>query len=307
MRDLVHRPLFLLLCGSVLLSIAFAGCASDDDGRFAGVIHRLLVAAGADGAGGLESFPGRLPSDLAVTPPLYPGAELIVSSQQPAPQDIDALEEGAAGGEAPHPLLFFIVLDTDASRREVFAYYEEALDEDPWQLEASISTGGLDTLQFVNVDDPDIAGAVSVAEGGEDNRTTILLSLQDAGAVLAEAPPTDLPASLPLPREFPEDMPLYSRAVITDVAFFRAPGDESFLLIFLTRDSQDEVIRFYREAFDELDWTVTEGSSAGLTERITFRGEQGDIQGDVLADRFLEDRRYTQVSIRVQVNPARER
>ncbi len=301
------RPLLSLLI-SALLSLALAGCAGDDGSQTADIIHRLLVAAGADGAGGLESFAGRLPEDLPVAPPLYPGAALIVSSRQPAPQgDFGGgavLEE--PGGETPYPLLFFIVLDTADTREEVFAFYEEALDEDPWQMEASVSTSGLDTLQFLYVDDPDIAGAVSIAPGGGDGRVSILISLQDAGAVREEQPPFKLTASLPLPKEFPQDVPLYRGAIITDGAFFRSPGDESFLIIFLTRDSQDQVIEFYRETFEELGWTVTEGSASGLTERINFRGERGDIQGDVLADRFSEDRRYTEVSLRVQVNPARK-
>ena len=299
-------PLSFLM--APLLLLALAGCGGDDEGRTAGIIHRLLVAAGADGSGTLESFAGRLPDDLPVTPPLYPGADLIVSSRQPASlADLGALPApDASGTDSAYPLLFFIVLDAADSREEVFAFYEEELDEDPWQLEASISGPDLDTLQFVNVDDVDIAGAVSISRGGEDDRTSILISLQDAGSFRTEELPFELGPSLALPKEYPQEVPHYPGATITDTAFFRSPGDESFLIIFLTSDSQSEVIDFFREEFEELGWAVTEGSAAGLTDRINFRGERGDIQGDVLANRFLEDRHFTEVSIRVQLNPARE-
>ena len=298
----MRRSTRLLLAGLLLVPV-LAGCADGENERTAGVIHRLLLAATSDGSGDLESFVGRLPDGLAVTPPQYPGAELIMSNRQPAPTS-DAPDEDA--GDVPQPTLYLIVLDTADEREQVFAFYEEALDTDPWQLEVSFSTEQLDTLQFSNVDDADIAGAVSIARGGEDERTSILISLQDAGAFREEEPPFELRASLPVPRAFPSDVPGYEGATITSTAFYREPGNESFLLVFLTTDSQDEVLAFYRETFQRRGWTVTDGAPVGLAESIEFRGEGGDIEGGLSADRFSRDRSYTEARLELRVNPARE-
>ena len=294
---------FLPVALLTALVLVVAGCSGDDDSRTAGVIPRLLLAAATDGSGTLESFVGRLPDGLPVEPPRYPDAGLIMSSRQPAP-----FTDTAAGPEqnVPQPTLYLIVFDTADDREDVFAFYEEALDTDPWQLESTFSTGELDTLEFSKVDDADIAGAVSIASGGADERTSILISLQDAGAFREEAPPFEPGASLPVPKEFPDDVPLYAGATITSTAFFRESGNESFLVVFLTTDSQDEIVQFYRDQFHERDWSVLEGAPLGLEERIDFRDEGGDIQGSLLADRFPRDRNYTEVRLQVRVNPSRE-
>jgi hypothetical protein len=296
------RPLLALalLAGSML---ALAACAEGEDDRTAGIIERLLQAAVMDDTGDLESFPGELPPGLPIEPPLYPGAEIIVSNRQPAP--VGGFELADASGD-PYPLLYFILLDSTASRDDVLEFYEVVLDEDPWQLESSFSTGQLDTLQFFNVEDVDIAGAVTISHGGEDGRTSVLISLQDAGAFLEEEATFEPDESLRLPKEFPPDMPLYPEATITGTAFFREPGGESFLLIFLTTDSQDAIIEFYRDEFDRRFWTVLAGEPIGLEERLDFRDAEGGIQGDVLADRYPRSRRYTEVRIQILTDPARE-
>ncbi len=298
----------LLVLAAALLLPAWAACAGDDNERTASIIHRLLLAAVTDTSGELESFAGRLPDGLPVEPPQYPDAEVVLSNRQPAPlrDSGGALDLATPAPETPQPMLYLIVLDTPDGREQVFDFYEQALDEDPWQLEASFSSEQLDTLQFSDVDDADISGVVSIARGGEDDRTSILISLQDAGAFRREEPPFELGESLPLPKEFPSDVPSYEGATVTQTAFFREPGNQSFLLIFLTTDSQDDVIEFYRQEFQKHGWSVLSGAPFGLAERIDFRDERRDIQGDVLANRFDRDRRYTEVRVQVRENPARE-
>jgi predicted enzyme related to lactoylglutathione lyase len=296
------RPLPALALALLAPVLVLAACAGDDDEGTASLIHRLLLAAGTDAEGALESFPGRLPDDLPIEPPLYPGARLVVSSRQPAPTS--PTEEGTAGA-IPRPLLYFIVLDSSDSRAEVFDFYEVALDTDPWQIESSFSTRQLDTIEFVDVEDPDIAGAVSIAEGGEDGRTSILISLQDAGAFVDEDPLFRLGQSLAVPKDFPGEIAVYEDATVIGSAFFREPGSSSFLLILLTTDSQDEVIDFYTQEFEGLGWSVDEGATVGLEDRIEFRDAEGDVQGELTADRFATAPRYTEVRLRLLINPAR--
>lgn len=305
MAILTIRATFVSLAAIALLSGSLA-CSAGEDAGVAAIIHRLLQAAGTEGSESLESFPGALPPDLPEQPPLYPDARLVVSARQPAPGDDFETAPGAEPGAVARPLLYFIVLDTGDDRAEVFSFYEEALDADPWQLQSSFSTEQLDTLQFFDVEDVDIAGAVSIATGGEDGHTSILISLQDAGAFQEEEPPFELQPSLRLPKEFPPDVPLFDGATVRGTAFFREPGNQSFLLVFLTTSSADEVLDFYREAFQANDWTVQDTGAFGVEDSIDFRDGPGDVQGNVLAQEFARASRYTEVRVQVQLNPARE-
>ena len=296
--------LFTLAALGLLLAAA-CGSGGSDGERTAAVIHRLLLAAGTNDTSSLESFPGELPAGLPVEPPIYPGADVVVSSRQPAPVGQGATPGPAEAGQ-PQPLLYFIVLDTDGSRDDVFTFYEKELDEDPWQIESTFSTPELDTIQFVGVEDADIAGAISIAHGGGDGRTTILISLQDSGALLDEEAPFELGESLVAPKEFPADVPLYEGSTITSSAFFREPGNQSFLLIFLTQDAQEEVIDFYTEALESRGWAVTAREPLGTESRIEFVDEAGDIGGSIQADGFRRSEDYTEVRIQVSLNPARQ-
>jgi hypothetical protein len=294
------------LASIALAVLVLAGCSGGDGDRTAGIIHRLLLASQLEDPSALESFVGKLPDDLPIEPPLYPEADLIVSSRAPAPELDGAAAPGVSDGTVPQPVLYFLVLDTDADREHVFTYYQERLDSDPWQLEGSFSSPLLDTLQFSNVEDPDLSGAVSIARGGDDGRTSILVSLQDAGAFREELPPFEPDPSLPLPKDFPPEIPAYEGAIVTDSAFFREPGSESFLIVFLTKDSQSDVIDFYKDEFEERGWKVTDLAPVELEEQFEFQDPSADIQGELLADRFDADRTYTEVRLQLRVNPSRE-
>lgn len=291
--------LVAVLAGGLLAGLACGGGGGNND-ETAALIHRLLLAAGTDQAGSLESFPGHLPPGLPVEPPQYPGAKLIVSSRQPAP--VSSPADGATGGDVAQPLLYFIVLDTSDSRQDVYAFYEQTLDQDPWQLESSFSTPQLDTFQFFDVQDADIAGAVSIAAGGDDGRTSILISLQDAGAFLDEPPPYELRESLAVPQDFPAEIPRYAEATVTGSAFFRELDSQSFLLIFITLDTGSDVLDFYKQAFQAKGWTVQENEPSSLEERIEYRDADRTVTGEVFTNPFASSRRYTEVHLRVLVN-----
>ncbi len=283
------RSLFLLalLTGSLVLAACGAGGdGGGEDNAAAGIVHRLLLAGELGGPGPLESFAGSLPPGLRVTPPQYPNAALIVSTRR---------------RNEPAGVRYFIILDTGARRSRVFEFYEETLDAAPWQLEASASSAELDTLEFSLVDDADINGVVEIVRGQDDDRTSIFISLQDAGAVLAE-PPFELGESLPLPEAFPPEVPVYEGAIITGTVYFPSPDADTFLLIFLTEASQDDVFAFHRQAFEELGWTVEDGPDLGLGESIDVRDEGLDLRGNVFADRFPDDRRFTEVRLELQLN-----
>ena len=287
--------------GMALLAAACGGGESDDE-RVAAIIHRLLVSASAADTAELESFAGRLPEGLPAAPPAYPDARLIVSSRRPA---AIGATPAPADGTVAEPTLYFIVYDTNASRQQALDFYLDALDEDPWQLASAAATLELDSLQFSNTDDADISGVVSIARGGGDNRTSILISMQDAGAFRRELPPYRTGESLPLPRGFPPDLPIYQGATVIGNGFVRSPGNDSYLVDFITTAGADDVRAFYRDVFAQREWTVLPGAPLGVDERLDFHDETSDIQGDLLIEAFPQDARFTEVRLQVEVNPAR--
>ena len=303
-----------LLTSLLAASLLVAACAGEgDDERAADLIHRMVVAARADDSGTVERFVGELPEGLPVEPPLYIDADLIVSSRilgLPSAVDDEQAGEGedSAGEDgAAFTALYFIVLDTDDDREDIFAFYQVALDEGPWHLDASASTREQDFLEFSKVDDLDISGRVQIVPGQDGGRTSIFISLQDSGAFPAEEEPSFEPGpSLPPPSRFPGEVPAYPGAIITSTAFQRAPASESFLLIFLTTDSQDAVLAYYKEEFDRLGWTATEQEAGDSEVRLRFEDEAGAIEGELTADRFMQDDQYTEVDLRIQVSSAQE-
>lgn len=302
-----------LLTSLLAASLLVAACAGEgDDERAADLIHRMVVAARADDSGTVERFVGELPEGLPVEPPLYIDADLIVSSRilgLPSAVDDEQAGEGedSAGEDgAAFTALYFIVLDTDDDREDIFAFYQAALDEGPWHLDASASTREQDFLEFSKVDDLDISGRVQIVPGEDGGRTSIFISLQDSGALAAEEPSFEPASSLPPPSRFPGEVPAYPGAIITSTAFQRAPDSESFLLIFLTTDSQDAVLAYYKEELDRLGWTATEQEAGGSEVRLRFEDEAGTIDGELTADRFLPDVQYTEVDLRLQVSSAQE-
>jgi hypothetical protein len=301
----MRLPLPALLLAGLLGALLASACGggSADNQHIASIIHRLLVSANTSDTGKLESFTGRLPDGLPAKPPEYPGASLVVSSRRSAATTGSTPQPAATS--VPQPELYFIVYDTGDDRQQVLDFYEKALDQKPWQLESAFSTAELDSLQFSNSDDADISGVISIARGGDDKRTSILVSLQDAGAFRQQLPPFQPAKSLPLPNGFPPDLPIYKDANITSNAFLRQPGNNSYLVDFLTTASQDDVIAFYRQTFADKGWTVLPGAPLGVQQRLDFHDAQSDIQGSLLADAFPADSRYVEVKLQVQVNPAR--
>lgn len=299
----MHRFVLLALA-AVGFALVVACSDGGSDAETASLIHRLLQASSSDQGGDLETFVGELPDSLPVEPPLYPDADLIVSSRQPATTQVTPTPN--ASGDISQPLLYLIVLDTGDSRGDVFSFYEEALEEDPWQLESTFSSEDVDTLEFSNVSDADLTGIVTIARGGEDNRTSILISMQDAGAFREELPPYEQPEDVPVPAQWPEDVPVYEDGIVTASAFVKEPANESFLLTFLTEDTAERVVDFYRTEFQEMGWVVQDAGPLGVEGSTDFQAPDGSIQGSILANAFAADPSFTEVSVQFRQDPARE-
>jgi hypothetical protein len=123
----------------------------------------LLTALALAGAcGGGSELPEGFPRDF----PLYDKATVEVATNAP---------EG--GG-------FLVSMDTEDSRDQVRAFYERALDEDPWQVQnvnvVEVPEEGDEVvvIEFARVGDGGESGTVAISVRQEDKQhTTIAISL----------------------------------------------------------------------------------------------------------------------------------
>jgi hypothetical protein len=298
----MRRPAAALLVAGLLIGVACGGGSAGKQ-DVASIIHRLIVASGGSDTGQLVSYTGRLPDSLPARPPEYPGSGLIVSMRRPASTNLATPSPTA--GTIAQPTLYFLVYDTPDPRQKVLDYFNAQLDQSPWQLQGTVSTSEFDSLQFAKADDADITGVVSIVRVGDDGHTSILVSLQDAGAFRQQTPVYHPAESLSPPKGFPSDVPLYDGATIISTVFLRQPGNESYLVDFITRDSADRVLTFYRQASADRGWTVLPGAPLGVAQRLDFHDANSDIQGSLLVDAFPQDSAFTEVKLQVQLNPNR--
>ena len=282
----------LLILALLAVAAAAGACGGDGDGdgnkQAEQVIGKLLEVGQSPGTTA-EVMIGKLPADLPPGLPDYPGASLIGSTVT-----TDAGQK-----------VISVLRETADPLDNVILFYEDALEQDPWQVVISTSQESLAALQFSNLDDANLVGTVIVQNSADKERCTILLSVQVAG----EAPspqPFELGASKPLPRGFPAEMPLYPDMTVTETAWGRSADATEFQVNFLTKGSPQDVIAFYRNDFQSSGgWTITEAPSQGTAVGISFEHTAGGQtwSGSISADAFAEDPTYTQTSLQLRIGP----
>jgi hypothetical protein len=290
------------MLASVVVAAALAGLAvyfftRDDDGggdasEAASVVDGLMRLGRPDQSN-ISSFAGELPPDFAPDFPIYEGAEVVVAVSI-------ASEEGTG---------YLIVLSTPDSTEEVHSFYTDALDNAPWQVEISRSSDEFTGLRFLRPDNIDVSGDVSLHRSELDERTVIYLSYNDVSqAVVPGGPSTPFAPgqTRSLPAGFPEDIPIYEGAeptVILDTYLERGQGGRAFIVSFLTKDTQDQVIDYYRQEFEGRGWVVSDAApSANTSFAVGIEFDDGPTQsvsGSVSADAFEQDPAYTQVDLLV--------
>jgi hypothetical protein len=249
------------------------------------------------------SYTGELPPEFPDTFPIYEGSDIHVA--------FSILSEENNG------VSYFVVLRTGDSPEEVYDFYLNQLGEDPWQVEIARSSPEFTGVRFTSPEDADVVGDVTLHFSELDEQTSIYVSFQDltpSGAQRPEEVPFVLGASRPLPPTFPNDIPLYEsnrdQTIVTDTYFERAPGGTSYIISFLTKDSQDDVIDSYTEEFQRRGWQVTssEQGNQGFALSIDFTdGPQEQVQGSIQTDAFENDPSYTKVDLLLQVSSNRSR
>ena len=279
----------LLILALLAVAAAVGACGGGDGDKQAEQVTGRFLEVGQNPGATAEVMIGKLPADLPPGLPEYPGASLIGSA---------VTTDGAQKAVS-------VLRETADPLDNVMLFYEDALEQAPWQVVVSTSQEGLAALQFSRLDDANFMGAVIVRSSADEKRSTILLSVE----VLGEAPspqPFELGASKPLPRGFPAEMPLYPDMTVTDSAWGRSADTTQFQVSFLTKGSPQDVIAFYRNDFQSRGgWTITEEPSQGTAVGFSFEHKAGDQtwSGSISADTFTEDPTYTQASLQLQIGP----
>jgi hypothetical protein len=282
-----------------------------------GIVVYVLAGSGGSSVGGagvidgfirlgssgdeISSFEGKLPPNFPNEFPSYKGAKLVTSFAVESDQGTS----------------YFVVYSTKDSTEKVYDFYLETLEEDPWQVELARSSTEFTGVQFSRPDDADVQGDVTIHHSDLDGTTAIFVSFQDltpsgrAGPIIREFVPM---VSKPLPPGFPSDIPIYESrrdaTIVSDTYLERGPGGVSYIVTFLTKDSGDDVIGFYKGEFQKRGWVVTDSqlSSSLSNVGIDFRdGPSEQLQGTIQADAFDEDPAYTKVDLLLQVSSSRSR
>ncbi len=287
-----------LVVGILVYALAGGDSGGGGGGYTAGVVDGFLrLEPSADQT--VESFKGRLPPDLPSEVPVYRNARPVVSYAIVTPEGTN----------------YFSVLTTSASADDVFDFFSEALDDDPWQVEVGQSSNEGVGIRFSRPDNADVSGIITIHHSELDDITSIFLTYEDVSAALTPGTgtvPFAVGASRPLPPGFPSDVPVYAQdkgTIVLDTYFERAQGGQFFAVTFLTKDSQDDVIGYYTDEFGGRGWTATDTSPGGTSFEVSieFADKEQTLSGSVSADSFEDDAAFTKVELVVQVTSGRNR
>lgn len=240
----------------------------------------------------VNRYEGRVAPGFPDELPVYPGSKVVASVVQIVGDDAN----------------YLVVYDTGDDRESVSRWLVDALDEDPWQLDAG-QTGASSTLhRFTRIDDPDVTGLVLSAESDSDALTTIVFSVEvtSGGPAASDSGDFTPGASKPLPEGFPDEVPVYPDGTVVESAFQKQPQANSFSLTVVTTGSITEVIEFYTKAFEDNGWTVEtqDASQAPLdnAEGLSFSSEDDGFSGAIFAGEHPQDDTFTQIELQVVVS-----
>ncbi len=235
-----------LIVGVIVYAVGGGGGGGGGSGDAAGVIDGLFRLNGE----GVQSFENQTPPGLPKDLPQYPGSKIVVSF-------LVRSDQGAS---------YIVIYQTSSDTKKVLDFYQESLDKEPWQVESGVSSTDVNGVFFSRPDDADVQGTIQVSNSKFNSKTTIYLSYDDVTP--SGSAPSDnkfvLPsASLGLPSTFPNDIPIYrgkDESTVTAVQFQRGAGSTMYVVTFLTRNADVDVIDFYRKEFLKRGWQVTDGT-----------------------------------------------
>ena len=280
-----------------ILVFALSG-GSEKDSNVAvldGFVRRFSSAGGT-----VLPYVGETPPGFPDEFPVYGGAREVASF---------AVRSGQG-------TTYIVSFETPDSLGEVYLFYVEQLDLDPWQIQAAVSGIEFTGVQFSRPDSADVQGDLTISHTDLDGQTAITVVFTDISQAASTRPEDEfvLPLTRDLPPDFPSDIPIYtagsSDTVVIDSFFRRDAGTVSYLISFLTKDADIDVINFYTQEFQQRGWDVVDSPAQPgvFSLMIDFQDfDSEEISGSVRADFFAEDPAFTLVELLVQVSPTRGR
>jgi hypothetical protein len=283
------RPVIILFLGVLALGSALAwGCGGGSNGGAESALAKLLQIGQSPGTTN-EVLIGKLPPGLPDGLPEYPGSKLIGSTV--------TTSSGAQG--------LGVLRETGDPVDKVFAFYEQALDTDPWEIQISSFPAETAGVQFVNISDSNMAGAVVIQPPTDGDGSLIFTSIQKP----VDAPtsePFKLEPSKPLPRDWPSQVSLYPNATITGTAWGRTAGASEWQISFLAQTTPTDIIDFYRTELSNAGFVVTDEPPQGEAPVLSFKNEltAETWSGAVSAQTFADDPTYAQGTVQVSISAA---
>jgi hypothetical protein len=109
-------------------------------------------------------------------------------------------------------------------------------------------------------------------------------------------------------------MPIFNgkeNSIVFETYFQRDAGQNAFLISFLTKDADVDVINFYTQEFQKRGWVVQDSQLDPGDFALAIDYDDGkatkEIQGTIRAEAYSEDASLTEVNLIVQVSASRGR
>ena len=125
-----------------------------------------------------------------------------------------------------------------------------------------------------------LVAACSIAPGG--GAASSARGSTPSGTPLAKAS-GGLGAQVPMPPDFPADVPIYTGARLTAGASFTSSGQTAWGMEWETLDSVAKVQAFYAKQLNQGDWTVHFTDSSGGSFAATYARKSNSHVGGTLA------------------------
>ncbi len=155
----------LLLLGLVAVVLLVACDRSDDEERLAAqrLFRNYLVQADGTAAADvrIQGFVDTLPPDF------------------PLPDGLVLLGSGFTDTETTRELI--VGWESDRSADDLYDFYREALDTEPWSIASDPRVIGIDFIRFTDVDYPAFEGELRIAQEG-DQAVVVLIAREALGA-----------------------------------------------------------------------------------------------------------------------------